>query len=184
MANLAGKTTLLLLLGSSCSQRAQRLFSDFIPVSKTQTLQDILYQDAIAGGGATRVAASNGFLELMQELCRRGLYPTRLDASFAAGFGHLHVLKYCVEHGIRPFQHTGACGAALVGHLHVLEYLASINELVLSDPIIVAVAKRGQLSTIKCLAESCNVKFSRDVLELVHGHVSNDILDYMASHMK
>lgn len=184
MANLAGDNALLILLGSSCSQHTQRLFSDFILVSNTQTLQEILYQDAIARGGATRMAALNGFLELMQELCKRGLYPTRLDASVAAGFGHLHVLRFCVDHDIRPFQYAGANSAALLGHVHVLEYLASINELALADYTILAVAKRGQFDSIKCLAESCNVKFSRNVLELVRGHVCTDIFDYMKSHMK
>ena len=108
--------------------------------------------------GTIHAAARQGNLEMVKYCvaneCPINRNINRNACAFAAGNGHLEVLKYLREEAKAPWDRKTATEAAFNGHLHILEYLVERKFDEYDEDACENAAKNGHLDCLKYLHET------------------------------
>ena len=123
-------------------------------------------------------AAEQGNLEMVK-YCVANKCPMYEDAcAYAAGNGHLEVLKYLREEVKAPWDSRTASWAAENGHLHILEYLVE-RKYDQFDDMRVGAAMNGHLDCLKYLRETAKAPWDEDAVDVAHMNNHPECLQYL-----
>jgi len=125
------------------------------------------------------LAVNQGRLDILKLLERKGIYPDRKAANYAAELGHLEILKWLAQIlGLYPDE-TGANYAAADGYLDILKWLAQVKNLYPDENGADYATLRGHLEVLKWLAQQ-NIYPAEYYLDDIAGNGHLDILKWLA----
>ena len=125
------------------------------------------------------MAVCQGNLEMVK-YCVANQCPIDTSAcAYAAGKGHLEVLKYLHEEVKAPWGSWTAVGAAKNGHLHILEYLVEREYDKFEENPCEDAAMFGHLDCLKYLHETAKAPWDEDAVREAHENNQTECLQYL-----
>jgi len=128
--------------------------------------------------GTINAAVGQGNLEMVKYCVANECPINRNACAFAAGNGHLEVLKYLREEAKAPWGSWTATRAASNGHLHILEYLVERKFDELEDACEFA-AKNGHLDCLKYLHETAKAPWDYLAVREAHDYNETECVQYL-----
>jgi hypothetical protein len=125
------------------------------------------------------MAAFIGNLEMVK-YCVANQCPIDTSAcAYAAGKGHLEVLKYLHEEAKAPWAYDTANCAALTGHLHILEYLVERKFDQYNEYACRNAAENGHLDCLKYLHETAKAPWDEEAVREAHENKHTECVQYL-----
>ena len=125
------------------------------------------------------MAVCQGNLEMVK-YCVANQCPIDTSAcAYAAGKGHLEVLKYLHEEAKAPWDEYTAYLAASNGHLHILEYLVERKYDQFDVDACRGAAMEGQLDCLKYLRETAKAPWDLMAVYFAHEYSRPECLQYL-----
>ncbi|CAL6353754.1 unnamed protein product [Bathycoccus prasinos] len=131
------------------------------------------------GGGTIYMAAKRGNLEMVKYCVANECRISTLTCAFAAGNGHLEVLKYLREEAKAPWSSSTAAWAAKNGHLHILEYLVERKYDKYDERACWYAAEKGHLDCLKYLRETAKAPWDADAVRAAHENNHPECVQYL-----
>jgi len=133
--------------------------------------------------GTIHAAARQGNLEMVKYCvaneCPINRNINRNACAFAAGNGHLEVLKYLREEAKAPWDSWTATRAASNGHLHILEYLVERKFDEYEEDACENAAKNGHLDCLKYLHETAKAPWDYWCVQEAHKNKHTECVQYL-----
>ena len=129
--------------------------------------------------GTINAAAEQGNLEMVKYCVANECPISTLTCAFAAGNGHLEVLKYLREEVKVPWGSRTASWAAKNGHLHILEYLVEREYDEYNEGACWSAAKYGHLNCLKYLHETAKAPWNFRAVRTAHEKNQPECLQYL-----
>jgi hypothetical protein len=124
-------------------------------------------------------AAFKGNLEMVKYCVANECRIDKNACAFAAGNGHLKVLKYLHEKAKAPWDRRTATWAAQNGHLHILEYLVERKFDIDNAYACVYAAMKGHLDCLKFLHETAKAPWNSQAVRDAHKNKHPECVQYL-----
>ena len=125
------------------------------------------------------MAVCQGNLEMVK-YCVANQCPIDTSAcAYAAGKGHLEVLKYLHEEAKAPWAYDTANCAALTGHLHILEYLVERKYDKYNEGACTFAAENGHFDCLKYLHETAKAPWDSEAVRKAHKNNHPECVQYL-----
>ena len=133
--------------------------------------------------GTIEEAAYHGNLEMVKYCvaneCPINRNINRNACAFAAGNGHLEVLKYLREEVKAPWDWRTAAWAAHNGHLHILEYLVERKYDKYDERACWYAAEKGHLDCLKYLHETAKAPWNYWAVRVARENKHTECVQYL-----
>ena len=129
--------------------------------------------------GTINAAVGQGNLEMVKYCVANECPINRNACAFAAGNGHLEVLKYLREEAKAPWDEKTATWAAQNGHLHILEYLVERKYCGYNEWACEYAAMNGHLDCLKYLHETAKAPWDEEAVREARDNYHPECVQYL-----